>query len=79
MTKLEAILEKLPTIERNQVEDYAQRLLRQRGNATSQTDGRPNRIRLDDLEGLLVRMTDDMSDAEIKKRLRNEWADAAED
>ncbi len=79
MTKIETILEKLPAVERSRVEDYAQNLLTQRINPAATANGKPNRIRLDDLEGLLVRMTDDMSDAEIKKRLRNEWADAAED
>jgi hypothetical protein len=79
MTKLDAILEQLPAVERSRVEDYAQSLLRRRAEQSNLPEGKPNRIRLDELEALLVRMTDDMSDAEIKKRLRNEWADAAED
>ena len=80
MHRLNEIAAKLTPAEIKDVETFAESLAaRHRADAPPAVDGRPNRIRLDELDGLLTRMTDDMPWPEIKKRLRNEWADAAED
>ena len=80
MHRLTELAEKLTPAQIKDVESYAESLAARHADAAQGTgDGRPNRIRLDELDGLLTRMTDDMPWPEIKKRLRNEWADAAED
>jgi len=81
MTKIEALLEQLPDAQRAQVENYAASLLghRYRVTATDNLSDKPNRIRLEELDGLLVRMAGNVSDDEIAKRVLNAWADAAED
>lgn len=75
MTRIETILQRLPVAQRTQVENYAASLVPR----DAPPDGRPNRIQLDELDGLLTRMSDEMDWPEIEKRLRNEWADSGED
>lgn len=81
MHRLNEIAAQLTPAEVKDVEAYAESLAacHQAAPTPALADGRPNRIRLDELDGLLTRMTDDMPWPEIKKRLRNEFADAAED
>ena len=79
MTKLEAIIEQLPDGQREQVENYAASLLPKGRRNSDIDDGKPNRIQLEKLDGLLVRTSEEMSDEEIAKRTLNAWADAAED
>jgi hypothetical protein len=81
MHRLNEIATHLTPAEVKDVETYAESLAarHKEDQAQSVPGGRPNRIRLDELDGLLTRMTDDMPWPEIKKRLRNEFADAAED
>ena len=75
MTQLLEIVRKLSDRQQREVEDFAVGLL----SRSRAPDGKPNRIRLDELDGLLVRTADDMSDEVIAKRVLNQWADAAED
>lgn len=81
MHRLQEITAKLTAAEVEDVESYAESLAarHQVDVAPNSPGGQPNRIRLDELDGLLTRMNDDMPWSEIKKRLRNEYADAAED
>ena len=81
MTKLESMLEQMPADQLRKIEAFAARLFMTKGSAAANrpTSGRPNNIRLDELDGLLVRVTDDLSDEEADRRVRNAWADAAED
>jgi predicted pyridoxine 5'-phosphate oxidase superfamily flavin-nucleotide-binding protein len=80
MHRLNELAAKLTPAEVRDLERYAESLAA-RHASDSQAKGcaRPNRIRLDELDGLLTRMTDDTPWSEAKKRLRNDWADAAED
>ena len=78
--KLNSIVASLTPADVASVEQYASTLAKIRASSTSLgRPDRPNRIDLDGLDGLLTRMTDEMAWPEIKIRLRNAWADAAED
>ena len=81
MHRLNEITARLTPAQVKDVETYAESLAARHTteSGSPHPDGRPNRIRLDELDGLLTRMTDDMPWPEIKKRIRNEFADAAED
>lgn len=80
MHRLNELAAKLTPAEVEDLETYAESLAARHANASQRAVcASPNRIQLDELDGLLTRMTDDMPWPEIKKRLRNEWADAAED
>ena len=79
MTKLESMLTQMPADQLQRIEAFASKLLVTKGNPPPAANGRPNNIRLDKLDGLLVRVSDEMSDAEVDRRVRNAWADAAED
>ena len=80
MHKLNELAARLTPAEVKDLESYAESLAaRHTNDQKPPARASPNRIRLDELDELLTRMTDEMPWPEIKKRLRNEWADAAED
>lgn len=80
MHRLNELAAKLTAAEVKDLEGYAESLAARHAHDCDRArSGSPNRIQLEELDGLLTRMNDDMPWPEIKKRLRNEWADAAED
>ncbi len=78
MHRLNELAAKLSPAEVKDVEHFAEALVARRASSAA-ISNRPNRIRLEELDSLLTRLTDDTPWPETKKQLRNEWADAAED
>lgn len=80
MSRLNEIAEQPSPAEISEVETYAESLAARHRDRTASTEpAGPNRIDLDGLDGLLTRVNDDMPWPEIKKCLRNDFADAADD
>lgn len=77
MTKIEALLERLPDAQRREVEAYAEKLFESamEVNRASAIAEKPNNIQFDKLEGML---RDDHSNDDART-IAEAWADAAED
>jgi hypothetical protein len=80
MTHLAELASKLTPAQLRDVEIYAESLATPPADSSPKgaNGNRPNRIDLDGLDGLLTRLGDDMEWPEIKKWLRNYYADSAD-
>jgi hypothetical protein len=80
MTRIESMLERLPSVKRQQVEAFAEELLRREMDASEATrDTRVNNIQFDKLEGMLKSDGPTLDERDEKRASINAWADAAED
>ncbi|HXE54925.1 MAG TPA: DUF2281 domain-containing protein [Tepidisphaeraceae bacterium] len=78
MTQLLQVVQKLTDQELREVQDFAEFLLARRGQAGTETT-EPQPIRYGRWFGSLAHVHPEMSDAEFKNLIRDEWVRTAED
>lgn len=81
MMQLLDIVQKLTDEERRQVQDFAEGLLARRTGVPKEVRTGPpgNRILYEGWAGCLAHVHPEMSDAEFKQLIRDEWVRAADD